>query len=420
MNKPLAYRLRPTTLNEIIGQKHLVDKDQIIFNLINNKVIFSLIFYGPSGTGKTTLASVIANELDTPYRIFNAVKGSKKDLDAIFFETKMVNQIILIVDEVHRLNKDKQDLLLPYIEDGSIILIGATTSNPYFSINPAIRSRVQLIELKPLTIADITLAINGALVNPKGLNNEYNFDKEAIDLIAAHSNGDLRFAYNLLELLKYATSDNHITKDIVFKYSKVANQNSYKGDDAHYDAVSALQKSIRGSDVNAALYYLSKLALANDMSSIERRLLVIAYEDIGLANPAAVSRTINAIDAAKRIGFPEALIPLGQQVIDLALSPKSKSAELAIQAAYKKASQTSYSTPNYLRLTPVGLDSEDKYDYSRSDIWHKIQYLPKEIKDDEYYHPNNNSSYEKQLSNNYQLLKKTLRSDNIRMLKKAK
>jgi putative ATPase len=420
MNKPLAYRLRPTKLTEVIGQHKLVGENQIIHNLIKNHKIFSLIFYGPSGTGKTTLAMVIANELNKPYRLFNAVKGSKKDLDAIFFETKLVDQLILIVDEVHRLNKDKQDLLLPYIEDGSIVLIGATTSNPYFSINPAIRSRVQLVEVQPLNIENIIEGINIALLHKKGLHNQYKFDQDAIELIAAHSNGDLRFAYNLLELLQYATSDSHITKEIVYQYSKVANQNSYKGDDAHYDAVSALQKSIRGSDVNASLYYLSKLALANDMASIERRLLVIAYEDIGLANPAAVARTINAIDAAKRIGFPEALIPLGEQVIDLALSPKSKSAELAIQAAYQKASQTSYSTPKYLRLTPVGLDEEEKYDYSRNDLWHKIQYLPDELKNDEYYKPNTNSSYEKQLSNNYQELKKVTRSNNLKKLKTSK
>ena len=418
MNKPLAYRLRPTKLEQVIGQEHLVAENQIISNLIKNNTIFSLIFYGPSGTGKTTLASVIASELDKPCHFFNAVMGTKKDLDAIFYETRLVGQLILIVDEVHRLNKAKQDLLLPYIEEGTIILIGATTSNPYFSINPAIRSRVQLIEVKPLTTADIRKAIDYALNCEEGLKGEYDFDDDAIKLIADHSNGDLRFAYNLLELLQYATSDKHITRDTVLQYSKIANQSSHKGDDAHYDALSALQKSIRGSDVNAALYYLAKLALADDMVSIERRLLVIAYEDIGLANPAAVARTVNAIDAAKRVGFPEALIPLGEQVIDLTLSPKSKSAELAIQAAYQRAAETSYPTLEYLRMTPVGLDEADKYDYSRGDLWHKIQYLPDEIKNDEYYHPSTNSSYEKQLASNYQQLKKITRSRNMRELKK--
>ena len=418
MHKPLAYNMRPVCLSEIVGQHHLIDKGQIIYNLIKNKRIFSLIFYGPSGTGKTTLASVIANELSLPYRFFSAVKGTKKDLDAIFYETKLVEQLILIVDEVHRLNKDKQDLLLPYIEEGSIILIGCTTANPYFAINPALRSRAHLMEVKPLVKEDLKLLIKRAITSEKGLNNEYTFEEEAIDLIAQASGGDVRYALNLVELVIYATDDSKIvSKKQVEEYAPIASQQSYKNDDGYYDALSALQKSIRGSDVNAALYYLAKLAVSNDMSGIERRLLVIAYEDIGLGNPAAVARTINAIDAAKRIGFPEALIPLGVQVIDLALSPKTKSGELAIQAAYKVASSTGYEIPKYLRLTPVGLDEDSKYDYNRSDLWHKIQYLPNEIKDLEFYHPNVNSQYEKALALNYQQLKQIMRTNKLKTLK---
>lgn len=418
MKQPLAFRLRPEKLEDIIGQKHLVAKDEIIYKCIEQKQLFSMIFFGPPGTGKTTLAMVIANELKLPYRLFNAVSGNKKDLDAIFFESKLTNGLVLIIDEVHRLNKDKQDLLLPHIEDGSIILIGATTSNPYFSINPAIRSRCHLLEVKALEKEDIKQAIKRAIIHPSGLNNSVTIDDDAIDAICISSNGDIRYALNLLDILSLASKDHHISKQLVTQYASVANSSINSQDDGHYDAVSAFQKSIRGQDVNAALYYLSYLALANDMDSIERRLLVTAYEDIGLGNPACVARTINAIDTAKRVGFPEALIPLGLQVIDLTLSPKTKSAEEAIHAAYDCAKNNPLPILKYLRLTPVGLAEEDKYDYDRSDIWHKIQYLPNEIKDLEFYKPNTNSAYEAQLAKNYQELKKYHRTTNIKDLKR--
>ena len=417
MKQPLALRMRPKTIDDVIGQKHLVGKDMILRKVVEQKQLFSFIFFGPSGTGKTTLAKAIANSLNRPYRLFNAVTGNKKELDAIFLEAKMNNGLVLIVDEIHRLNKDKQDLLLPYLEEGLIYLMGTTTSNPYFAINPAIRSRCHLLEVKALSADDISEAINNAIKAPEGLNNEVTIDEDALQVIANHANGDIRYALNVLEIC--AIANKHITMDVVLEYSRLANSSISKDDDGHYDALSALQKSIRGSDVQAALYYLARLIQANDMVSIERRLLTIAYEDIGLANPAACARCVNAIDAAKRIGFPEARIPLANTVIELALSPKSRSADEAIDAALNVVNSTSYQVPAYLRLTPVNMDEDDKYDYSRKDMWPHIQYLPDEIANIEFYIPQNSSKAEIQLLENYNKLKTLKRTKNLKKLKKS-
>lgn len=417
MKQPLALRMRPKTIDDVIGQKHLVGKDMILRKVVEQKQLFSFIFFGPSGTGKTTLAKAIANSLNRPYRLFNAVTGNKKELDAIFLEAKMNNGLVLIVDEIHRLNKDKQDLLLPHLEEGLIYLMGTTTSNPYFAINPAIRSRCHLLEVKALSADDISEAINNAIKAPEGLNNEVTIDDDALHIIANHANGDIRYALNVLEIC--AIANKHITMDVVLEYSRLANSSISKDDDGHYDALSALQKSIRGSDVQAALYYLARLIQANDMVSIERRLLTIAYEDIGLANPAACARCVNAIDAAKRIGFPEARIPLANTVIELALSPKSRSADEAIDAALNVVNSTSYQVPAYLRLTPVNMDEDDKYDYARKDMWPHIQYLPDEIAKIEFYIPQNSSKAEIQLLENYNKLKTLKRTKNLKKLKKS-
>ena len=307
MREPLAMRMRPEKLEDILGQKDLVGENGVIRKCLEKDTIFSSIFFGPPGTGKTTLARVIAKELDKPYRSFNAVTGNKKDLDGIFLEAKMSGQIILICDEVHRLNKDKQDLLLPHVEDGSVILLGCTTANPYHSINPAIRSRCHLFEFKPLTDDDIREGLKKALASDKGLDGRYTIDEDALDLIALTVNGDIRWALNILEISSIICRDGHIDKEIVAENTKMVNQRSFGSEDGHYDLLSALQKSIRGSDPNAALYYLALLAQSGDVESIERRLLVIAYEDIGLANPALASRTINACRAAEHVGFPEAI-----------------------------------------------------------------------------------------------------------------
>ncbi len=420
MKQPLAFRIRPTSLDDIIGQTHLVSKNALLRRCVEERRLFSMIFFGPPGTGKTTVASVLANELTLPLRKFNAVTGNKKELDTIFAEAKLYGSMVVIVDEVHRLNKDKQDLLLPHIEDGTIIMIGATTSNPYFSINPAVRSRCQLLEFKRIEEADMRKALDRALSHPSSDLGGCTLSEDAIKTICDLSNGDIRFAYNLLEILAIALPGAEIQREDVHRYTRQANMAMDHDGDDHYDALSGFQKSIRGSDPDAALYYLARLILAEDMDSIERRLLVTAYEDIGLANPAAVARTVNAVDAAKRVGFPEASIILGTAVIDLALSPKSKSGCLAIHAAIDQAQQHAYPVPDYLRLTPVGMKDEDKYPYDRPDLWHKFQYLPDALKSVSFYQPNTNSVYEKQLASNLEELKKTKRSKEIAKLKRQK
>lgn len=418
MSKPLAYRLRPETLDDIIGQQHLVGKNGIIRKCLEKGTIFSCIFYGPPGIGKTTLAEVIAKHLHKPFRRFNAVTGNKKDLDAIFVEADLSGQLILICDEVHRLNKDKQDLLLPHVEKGNIILIGCTTANPYHSINPAIRSRCHLFELKALSRDDIKEALLNAINKQDGLNNEVTIENDALDLIAEVSNGDIRYALNILELSSLICENNTIKIEDVKEQCKVTNQRSFGSEDGHYDLLSGLQKSIRGSDVNGALYYLALLAQSGDEASISRRLLVIAYEDIGLANPPLIARTISATAAAEAVGFPEAIIPLGVHIIDLCLSPKSRTGVDAVHKAQGLVETRAYDMPKYLKLTPTGLEDTEKYSYDRYDCFHKIQYLPDEIKDIEFIDSFNINKYEQQLKQVYEQLKKNKRTSNLKELYK--
>lgn len=416
--EPLAFSMRPSTLSEVIGQQHLIGEGNVLKKCVENEMLFSMIFYGPPGTGKTTLAMVLANTLDKPYRLFNAVSGNKKDLDIIFEESKYFPGLIVIVDEVHRLNKDKQDLLLPHIEDGSIVMIGATTSNPLHAINPAIRSRCHLFEVKSLTNEDIKQALLNAIHSEKGLQDEVTIEEDALDLIARHSNGDIRYSLNILEICAIA-SNGHISKDLVSQYSQIPNMGMDSNGDGYYDVLSGFQKSIRGSDVDAALYYLGIMIEANDMDSIERRLLVTAYEDIGLGNPAAVARCVQAIDAAKRVGFPEGRIPLTVAVIDVTLSPKSKSAEQAIDRVMGKLHTTSYTVPDYLRFTPVSMKEEDKYDYDRPDLWNKIQYLPDKLRNEIFYEAQTNSSYEAVLAKNLEKIRSVKRTNKLSQLKKG-
>lgn len=416
--KPLAYRLRPESLDDIIGQQHLVGEKGIIRKCLEKGNIFSSIFFGPPGIGKTTLAEVIAKELHKPCRRFNAVTGNKKDLDAIFVEADLSGQLILICDEVHRLNKDKQDLLLPHVEKGNIILIGCTTANPYHSINPAIRSRCHLFELKALSKDDVKQALLKAISNKDGLNDSCTISDDALSLIAEVANGDIRFALNVLELSSFICQNNKIEVDDVKEQCKVANQRTFASEDGHYDLLSALQKSIRGSDVNGALYYLALLAQSNDEASISRRLVVIAYEDIGLANPQLVARTLDACKAAEAVGFPEAIIPYGIQIIDLCLSPKSRTGVDAVHRAQALVNTKAYDMPKYLRLTPVGLTDDEKYSYDRYDCFHRIQYLPDEIKNVEFINDFNVNRYEQQLKQVYEELKKTKRTSNLKQLYK--
>ncbi|NTW96337.1 MAG: replication-associated recombination protein A [Erysipelotrichaceae bacterium] len=417
MKEPLAYRLRPQSLDEVLGQTHILQDKGLLKRCINEKRLFSMIFFGPPGSGKTTVASILAKGVDLPLKEFNAVTGNKKDLDEIFSEAKIAGQLVLVVDEVHRLNKDKQDLLLPYVEDGKVIMIGLTTTNPYFSINPAIRSRCLLVEFKALSDEEMRLAITQALNHPKADLKEIILEDGVKDALVKMSNGDVRIALNTLEVLSIVYPSQTITTDELSTLHLSANQNFDSSDDGYYDALSAFQKSIRGSDVDGALYYLARLIIAEDLDSIERRLLVTAYEDIGLANPALVGRTIAAIDTARRVGFPEAIIPLGDIVIDLTLSPKSKSGVNAIAKAIQEVKNHPLPVPPYLRLTPVNMKDDDKYDYGRPDIWAKIQYLPDGVKDLPFYVPNESSPYENTLKHNLDELNKIKRTKDIKSLK---
>lgn len=419
MNKePLAYRLRPTTLNEVYGQEHLTNEAGFIKRCIDNHAIFSMIFYGNPGCGKTTLATIISKELNIHYRFLNATTSNKKDMETVIEEAKMYGHLIVIIDEVHRLNKDKQDYLLSYIESGLITLIGATTSNPYHAINPAIRSRCHILELKPLNEEAIVNILKNALSNPKGLNNEFECSDEVLNILAKKSNGDVRFALNNLEVLAITCNNKKITIEDLKRNVRIPNYMFDKNEDGYYNSLSALQKSIRGSDVDAALFYLARLCEAEDIISIERRLLVIAYEDIGLGNPSAVDRTFNAIETAKKVGFPEAIIPLSFAVIDLALSPKSKSAYLSIKKATDLYKQKPLDMPDYLHLTPTNLNDNQKYPYDNSSAWIKIAYLPYQLRKEKLYEYATSSNYEKALVDNYLKISKIQRTYNLEEINK--
>lgn len=387
MEELLSIKLRPKKLNEVIGQKHLIGENKILTNLINNKKIFSMILYGTPGIGKTSIAISIVNELDVRYRMLNAVINNKKDFDIVIEEAKLYNGLILIMDEIHRLNKDKQDLLLPYLESGLITLIGMTTANPYHAINPAIRSRCQIFELQELNNTDIEIAINKVIES--NILKDLKIDNEAKEFIINTSNNDLRYVYNLIEVAYFSSETKHITIEHLKNINTKGNIYIDKNGNGYYDTISAFQKSIRGSDVNASLYYLAVLIEAGDIEIITRRLSVIVYEDIGLANPMMGPKVDAAINSALRLGFPEARIPLSAITIELALSPKSNSAELAIDKALndvrtkkigKVPDHITNHNPNY------------KYPHDYPNSYVKQQYLPNEIKGATYYTPKNNKN----------------------------
>ncbi|MBR2677958.1 MAG: replication-associated recombination protein A [Bacilli bacterium] len=401
MNKPLALKLAPESLKDVLGQEHLIGKGKILTNLVKNKKLFSMILYGPPGIGKTSIANALVHDLDVRYRMLNATINTKKDLDIVIEEAKMYGEIVLIMDEIHRLNKDKQDILLPQLESGLITLIGMTTSNPYHSINPAIRSRCQLFELHELEQDDIIKGLKKAIKHPdlEGIK----IDDKSIKLIAKLSGNDLRFAYNLLEISYYSTDDKKVTEEVVKSINSKPVFFSDKNGDGHYDVLSGLQKSIRGSDVNASLHYLARLVTEGDLESIYRRLSVIAYEDIGLANPAIGPRLDAAINAAERTGLPEARIPLGTIVTEMALSPKSNTAHIAFDEALADIEKgNTGNLPNHLKNIP---DSGYKYPHDYPGAFVKQQYLPDKIKDKKYYQPKD-IGYEKNIKEIYERLEK--------------
>lgn len=386
----LANDIRPIKLNDVYGQNHLIGEGKILTNLVKNKKLFSMIFYGNPGCGKTSIANALVNELNMPYRMLNAVINKKTDFDIVIEEAKMNGQMILIIDEIHRMNKDKQDILLPYLENGKIIMIGLTTSNPYHSINPAIRSRCQIFEVKSLKPEDIVKILIKAKDNLEGIQ----IDDNCLNIISSSSNGDVRSALNLLEMAYYSSTDHIITEDVLKSINAKPIIYIDKNDDNYYNSISALQKSIRGSDVDAAVYYLGVLLEAQDLDIIFRRLSVIAYEDIGLANPSIGPKLDAAINAATRVGFPECIIPLSEIVIEMALSPKSNSAYLAIDKALTTIrTKNCGSVPKHIHT-----NSKDYlYPHNYKNSWVKQQYLPDNIKNEKFYYPKNNA-YENNLN----------------------
>ena len=392
MDKPLALKLAPNSLDEVIGQKHLIGPGKVLTNLTNNNKIFSMILYGRPGIGKTSIANAIVKQLGVKYRFLNATINNKHDFDIVVEEAKLFDGMILIMDEIHRLNKDKQDLLLPQLESGLITLIGLTTSNPYHAINPAIRSRCQLFELLPLSDDDIIEGLNRAIKSE--YLKDIEIDEESIDYIAKVANTDLRYAYNLLEVAYYSSTDKKINLEHL---KKINNKPAFfhdKNEDGYYDVLSAFQKSIRGSDVDASLHYLARLIEAGDLDSIYRRMSVICYEDIGLANPSMGPKVMAAIHASQLVGLPEARIPLAEVVIELALSPKSNSSHLALDKALEDIrTGRCGSVPNHIKTT----SPDYKYPHDYPNHFVVQQYLPDNLKNKKYYIPNDNSQNERML-----------------------
>ena len=390
----LANKLRPKSLREVIGQKHLIGEGKILTNLVKNGKIFSMILYGKPGIGKTSIANAIINELHIRSKFLNATTNNKADFDIAIEEAKMYGEMILVIDEIHRMNKDKQDILLPHIESGLIILIGLTTSNPYHKINPAIRSRCQIFELKELSIEDIMEGLIRAQVYLPNLK----IEEDTLKYIATLSSGDFRSALNTLEVTYYGAESHTITIEDVKKINNKPVFFHDKDEDGHYEVLSAFQKSIRGSDVDASLHYLARLIEAGDLDSIYRRMSVIAYEDIGLANPSIGPKVMAAISASELVGLPEARIPLGTIVTEMALSPKSNSAHTALDEALNDLHKgNTGNVPNHIKT-----NSKDYlYPHNYPNSYVKQEYMPANLKGKKYYHPRNNK-YENNLNKLWQ------------------
>ena len=379
MQELLSNLLKPKTLSDIVGQKHLVGDNKILNNMVKNNKLFSFILTGKSGSGKNSIANALVNDLNQNYRYFNAVIHSKKDLDIIFEEAKLYKNLILIADEFHRLNKAKQDLFLPYIENNLITIIILTSQNPYFSINPAIRSRCQIFKLEELNENDILDGINKAISHLENIS----ITEEAKKMISKLSNGDLRFAYNLLEVAYYYDEKHNITENLIKEINPESNKFLDKNEDSYYDLLSALQKSIRGSDVDSSIYYLALLIERGDIESILRRLIVIAYEDISLANPTMGIKVMAAYQNAITVGLPEARIILSQIVIEMALSVKSNSSYKAIDEALNLIKLKDYGVNPNIKIHTTTY----KYPHDYKNNFVNQEYLPTEIKNKKFYIP---------------------------------
>ena len=423
MLQPLAYRMRPRQLEDILGQEHLVGPGKIIHRMVQAKRLTSMILYGPPGIGKTSIASAIAGSTRYAFRTLNAATDGKKELEQVVEEAKFSGTLILLLDEIHRLNTTKQDFLLPHLESGRVILIGATTENPYIAINPAIRSRVQIFELKPLSPEQVCQGLTRALADQERGLGKYPVQVQdgILEHFAQVSGGDIRTSLNALELAVLSTQpdqDGQIIIDMAVASDCLRRRRLQhdKNGDAHYDVISALQKSIRGSDVDAALYYLAILLTAGELTVACRRLLVIAYEDIGLGHPAATQRTVAAIQAAEKLGLPEASIPLGFAVIDLALSPKSNTSYRAIKSAMAAVDQGQVApVPDHLRDSHYqgadklgrGLDYRYPHDYPGHIV--AQEYMPKELAHHQFFQADPSGKYEEALAHYYQKVKEILK-----------
>lgn len=422
---PLASRMRPETLDEVVGQKHIIGKDKLLYRAIKADKLGSVIFYGPPGTGKTTLAKVIAGTTSARFEQLNATVAGKKDMEDIVKAAKdalgMYGQkTILFVDEIHRFNKSQQDYLLPFVEDGTVILIGATTENPYFEVNNALLSRSRIFELKPLEKQDIKELVYRAVRDEKKGMGMYRADitEEAAEFLADVANGDARAALNAVELGVLTTERSedgkiHITLPVVAECIQKRAVRYDKDGDNHYDTVSAFIKSMRGSDPDAALYYLARMLYAGeDVKFIARRIMICAAEDVGNADPNALTVAVSAAQAAERVGLPEGQIILAQAVTYVATAPKSNAACVGISKAMEKVRETK--TPpvpvhlqdkHYKGAEKMGHGLGYKYAHDYPNHYVKQQYLPDGLEDEQFYFPTENG-YEKQICEHMERLKK--------------
>jgi len=421
---PLASRLRPTTLDEVVGQRHIIGEDKLLYRAIKADKISSVIFYGPPGTGKTTLAKVIANSTSSEFCQLNATASGKKDMEEVIQKAKdnrgmYAKKTILFVDEIHRFNKSQQDYLLPFVEDGTIVLIGATTENPYFEVNGALISRSIIFELKPLEKDDIKVLLKRAVYDKEKGMGSYNaeIEEDALEFLSDIANGDARNALNAIELGILTTKKNedgiiHITLSVaqeciqkrVVKYDKTG--------DNHYDTISAFIKSMRGSDPDAAVYYLARMLYAGeDIKFIARRIMICASEDVGNADPMALTVAVSASEAVERLGMPEARIILSQAVIYVATAPKSNASYNAINMALETVkNEKTGAIPSHLRDAhykgAAKLGHGDGYLYAHDYPNHYVrqQYLPDELVDVKFYRPTN-LGYEEKITQHMKNIK---------------
>lgn len=421
---PLASRLRPSTLEEVVGQQHIIGKDKLLYRAIKADKLSSVIFYGPPGTGKTTLAKVIANTTSAEFTQINATSAGKKDMEEVINAAKdnqgmYGRKTILFIDEIHRFNKAQQDYLLPFVEDGTVILVGATTENPYFEVNGALLSRSIIFELKHLSKEDIKkLLIRAVSDEEKGMGSyQAVIEEEALDFFADICNGDARSALNALELgiLTTERSDDgkiHITLDIALECIQKRVVKYDKSGDNHYDTISAFIKSMRGSDPDAAVYYLAKMLYAGeDIRFIARRIMICASEDVGMADPNALNVAVSAALAVERLGMPEARIPLAQAAVYVATAPKSNASFLAVDKAFEAVKNLpTASVPSHLQDAHYksaiklghGIGYRYAHDYPRHYV--RQQYLPDGLTDMQFYEPTENG-YEKQITEYFKILK---------------